>query len=943
MAIPSPANFTPTLSGYSGQNAFRFWCQKVLPLVYDDSLSYYELLNKMVIYLNNVIADVASVEGNVEALLTSYEQLQTYVNNWFNEAAPEVAYQALNRMAENGELDVLIQPFVETYVAENIDGVVAEQIDGAVAGQIDGAVGDQIGNTVAGQIDGVVGEQIGGTVGNQIGNVVANQIGGTVAGQIDDVVANQIGEAVTNPVTEWLDENVTPVGSAVVVDSSLSIAGAAADAKATGDRLIPLEKNVQNSLEGIYKSHKTEATNSYDLNNVWQVNDAAERVPKSLIIEFEPQQNGTPTPANPVNISGSTSPEYRIGKGNLFNGAKRAGASLDSGGNITANTGYQVTGYINISGINSIRIEYYKATAGGSVNRIAFYDKNYNFISLISPSNSSGNAWTTITETVPNGAEYMRFTCATISSNYLLISGDSFLKTIDLPEAAKPLYGGYVDVVNGKVVATWGVIEEYNGEQLSGEWKSTMDVYDPNSSPTNGAKVVYKLDEPIVYNITPTQVYLFSGKTFIQSNVSRPNTRAILCEYVINNIADGDTIKRLNGYGVKEVNDFTIDFNPYITDGKIAYGSGLTRAGSTEMKFPEEYNYFIAKPTPGYTINVHEIYGADRSAKTVASWNTSAITIKINHDSSYVVQACMRNPSENIIQPANNVYCTLFLYHDTPLEEFYPIYKEIKEPELDTIASELRAISSARQPQALGYGNGKLVICFPTYGFKLFDALTGENISNITIASGEPYGHMNDIAYRNGLWYIPYYNADGVSQDKCFVFDDTFTNPTEIPLLDENNEAFACWRFCYNKETDEFYAAAHNDYTFLVYNATDMSYARKITLDCSTTITGSTKTYMQGCETDGKYLYCTNTANNFSYSFVSVFEVATGKLVGTIKSPISPSELEGWAYDWDHKMWYQMFYDKPDSSHRGFQLQRMNPYSQPKFLGYVRKLIEALN
>ena len=25
---------------------FRLWCQKVLPLVYDDSLSYYELLFK---------------------------------------------------------------------------------------------------------------------------------------------------------------------------------------------------------------------------------------------------------------------------------------------------------------------------------------------------------------------------------------------------------------------------------------------------------------------------------------------------------------------------------------------------------------------------------------------------------------------------------------------------------------------------------------------------------------------------------------------------------------------------------------------------------------------------------------------------------------------------------------------------------------------------------
>ena len=33
-------DFTPTLVGYSEQKELKFWCQKVLPLVYDDSLSY---------------------------------------------------------------------------------------------------------------------------------------------------------------------------------------------------------------------------------------------------------------------------------------------------------------------------------------------------------------------------------------------------------------------------------------------------------------------------------------------------------------------------------------------------------------------------------------------------------------------------------------------------------------------------------------------------------------------------------------------------------------------------------------------------------------------------------------------------------------------------------------------------------------------------------------
>ena len=51
---PITADMRPTLD----LNKFRFWCQKVLPLVYDDSLSYYEVLCKVVDYLNKAMEDV---------------------------------------------------------------------------------------------------------------------------------------------------------------------------------------------------------------------------------------------------------------------------------------------------------------------------------------------------------------------------------------------------------------------------------------------------------------------------------------------------------------------------------------------------------------------------------------------------------------------------------------------------------------------------------------------------------------------------------------------------------------------------------------------------------------------------------------------------------------------------------------------------------------------
>ena len=103
------ANFTPTLKGYTGQAPFKFWCQTVLPLVYDDSLSYYELLNKVVNYLNNVISDVANVEDNVNGLHDAYVSLQNYVNDYFSSLdVQEEINNKLDEMVSDGTLPAIV-------------------------------------------------------------------------------------------------------------------------------------------------------------------------------------------------------------------------------------------------------------------------------------------------------------------------------------------------------------------------------------------------------------------------------------------------------------------------------------------------------------------------------------------------------------------------------------------------------------------------------------------------------------------------------------------------------------------------------------------------------------------------------------------------------------------------------------------------------------------
>lgn len=104
-----PADFTPEMGDYRTLQPFRYWCQKVLPLVYDDSLSYYELLCKVVDYLNKTIEDVGILEGDVIALHEAYVKLQSWVNDYFSTLdVQEEINNKLDEMFKNGQLDSIL-------------------------------------------------------------------------------------------------------------------------------------------------------------------------------------------------------------------------------------------------------------------------------------------------------------------------------------------------------------------------------------------------------------------------------------------------------------------------------------------------------------------------------------------------------------------------------------------------------------------------------------------------------------------------------------------------------------------------------------------------------------------------------------------------------------------------------------------------------------------
>ena len=101
---------------------FRFWCQKVLPLVYDDSLSYYELLCKVVDYLNKTMENVNSLSENFDELQSAFNTLKNYVNDYFkNLDVQEEINKKLDEMAINGYFDNLISKYLAKSIPLPID------------------------------------------------------------------------------------------------------------------------------------------------------------------------------------------------------------------------------------------------------------------------------------------------------------------------------------------------------------------------------------------------------------------------------------------------------------------------------------------------------------------------------------------------------------------------------------------------------------------------------------------------------------------------------------------------------------------------------------------------------------------------------------------------------------------------------------------------------
>ena len=112
---------------------FRFWCFKVLPLIYDDSLSYYEILCKVVDYINKLIEQDKVFGDEIGKLKQDMSIVQKWIDNFDTSYAEEIIKQYIATMIF---IEISDSGYIVYYIPESWKDIVfnTTQLDIEISG-----------------------------------------------------------------------------------------------------------------------------------------------------------------------------------------------------------------------------------------------------------------------------------------------------------------------------------------------------------------------------------------------------------------------------------------------------------------------------------------------------------------------------------------------------------------------------------------------------------------------------------------------------------------------------------------------------------------------------------------------------------------------------------------------------------------------------------------
>lgn len=304
----------------------------------------------------------------------------------------------------------------------------------------------------------------------------------------------------------------------VSVDSTLTQEGKAADAKATGGAIAAITPDDDAVNGKPWTSLKIVDTlcAPFTAEGNLVTCTPVEGYPLSVQASWEPRQEGEgdPSPENVRPITGMDEVQVtRCGKNLLDESKLRIQSNYDTSyggtgfwyyilnlptGSYTVSIGATYNGgsYLWVGnapyGTSGVTGTWFAHPSVGLTTNFTFNDVNRLYVGV----STNMQMVTSMLEAV----QFIQIELGSTPTAYAPYTGTT--ATLTLPET---IYGGTVDAATGEGVQEWAHIDSYNGEALSGEWISDRDVYTPDTTPTIGAEIAYKLATPTPIQATGGQ------------------------------------------------------------------------------------------------------------------------------------------------------------------------------------------------------------------------------------------------------------------------------------------------------------------------------------------------------------------------------------------------------------------------------------------------------
>lgn len=310
--------------------------------------------------------------------------------------------------------------------------------------------------------------------------------------------------------------------------------------------------------------------------------DGAALPAKNITVDIAPVQSGSgdPSPDNVRPITGWTGANvYRTGKnlwslGNVSGTRAVAKSVFLPAGSYAFSTKNTTTAATETVRVIFTLADSTTAQINVTANATGRVSTTFNASKAI----TQAQFWAGSSAANSNGQTFefsdIQFELGSTATAYEPYSGNTY--TITFPNEAGTVYGGTLDVTNGKLTVTDGYIASYNGETIPGEWISSMDVYAAGTTPTIGAQVVYKLATPTTYNLTPQQIQLLLGVNNVWANTG---------DSIVNYYADTTLyIKKLTGSTEQDmIADSAISSGKYFLVGNRLFLSTTSIAAGAKL------------------------------------------------------------------------------------------------------------------------------------------------------------------------------------------------------------------------------------------------------------------------------------------------------------------------------------------------------------------------